>query len=372
MKNQIINQFSKQLMVEERRKNKVTTMQVTSTLITSAINLAFVNESCKSTGQISKSQVIYRKLKNKTCDDVQACFQKINTKFLKFQKIFLRNRKLLVSFDTTKEAFYGEQSKAEDKNYLHEGSIAKESEFYYEYLTCAITSNDALKYILDAIIIPCGYYVEDYVKKMLEFVKKHVVIDVVLFDRGFGSWGLIYELEKLGVKFIIFWKKQGEWYKKHFENLKDGEFKKILREEKYSRNKTKYKVNCQFVLIKQLEYEDKKFDWIFATNLCKNKAEDYVKRYKKRWGIETIYRVTDDIRIFTTSTNAVIRCFLFAFTCFVYNVWRSFQTYLGEEFTLSNFKTCTIIFLAEEKIIQPTKYRKFKEVAKKYLIITNK
>ena len=108
MKNKIINQFSKQLIVEETRKNKVTTMQITSTLITSAINLAFVNESCKSTGQITKSQVIYRKLKHKSCDDIQACFQKINTRFLGFLKIFSRNRKLIVSFDTTKEAFYGE------------------------------------------------------------------------------------------------------------------------------------------------------------------------------------------------------------------------------------------------------------------------
>jgi len=368
-KHNLINQFSKQLIVEETRKNKVTTMQITSTLIVSAITLAFVNESCKSTGQISKSQVIYRKLDDKSCDDIQACFQEITTRFFKFLKLFSRNRKLIVSFDTTKEAFYGEQSKAEDKIYLHEGSIAKESEYYYEYLTCSITSNNTSKYILDAIIIPCGYYFEDYVKKMLKFVKKNLVIDVVLFDRGFTSWGLIYELNKLGVKFMIFWRKQGNWYKEYFENLKDGEFKQIIREEKYNRHKTDYKVNCQFVLIKQFEYETKKYDWIFATNLCKNKAESYVKRYKKRWCIETIYRVTDDIRIFTTSTNAVIRCFLFAFTCFVYNVWKFFQTFLGEIFTLSNFKTCSIIFMAEEKIITPIKYDEFKEIAKKHLII---
>jgi len=366
MKNKIINQFSKQLIVEENRKNKVTTMQITSTLITSAINLAFVNESCKSTGQITKSQVIYRKLKNKSCDDIQACFHNINLRFLKFLKIFSRNRKLIVSFDTTKEAFYGEQSKAEDKKYLHEGSIINESNFYYEYLTCSITSNNVSKYILDAIIIPCGYYVEDYVKKMIEFVKQHLVIDVVLFDRGFSSWGLIYELNKLGVKFMIFWRKSGEWYKDDFESLKDGEFKRILREKKYNRNKSNYKVTCQFVLIKQFEYEKKKYDWIFATNLCKNKSEDYVKRYKKRWCIETIYRITDDIRIFTTSTNAITRCFLFAFTCFIYNVWRFFQTFLGEKFTLSNFKTCTIIFMAENKIINPKQYKDYEKIATKF------
>jgi len=352
-------------MIEEQRKNKVKRADITSSLITAAIDLAFVNESCKSSGKISKSQVIYRKIEDKSCDDMQTAFHTVNARFLKNLKIFSRNRKLIISFDTTKEAFYGEFSKAEDKLYLHQGSIATESYFYYEYLTSSITSNFSSKYILDAIIIPRGYYVEDYIKKMLEFIKKYITIDVALFDRGFDSWGLIYELKKLKVNFLIFWKKQGEWYKPYFKKIKDGGFIRILRTKKYNRNKSNYKVNCHFVLIKQLEYENKKFDWIFATNLNLKKAENYVKRYKKRWCIETIYRVTDDIRVYTTSTKAVIRCFLFIFTCFTYNVWRFFQTSIGEEFTLANFKTCMIMYMAEKKIILPIHYENFEKTAGK-------
>ncbi len=366
-KHKIIEQFAKSLIVEEHRKNRVTRSDITSTLITAAIGLAFVNESCKSSGKVSKSQVIYRKIDGHSTEDIQACFQEATIKFLKILKIFSRNRKFIISFDTTKEAFYGEFSKSKDRFYLHEGSIARESEFYYEFLTCSITSNFGSKYILDAIIIPVGYYMEDYVKNMITFVKKHIVVDVALFDRGFDSWGLIDELKKLNVNFIIFWKKQGEWYKKYFEEMKDGEFIRILRTKKHNRDKSNYKVDCPFILIKQLEYEKKKWDWIFATNICKNKAEDYVKRYKKRWCIETIYRVTDDIRIFTTSTDAVTRCFLFTFTCFVYNVWRFSQIMIGENFTLANFKICTIIYMAERKIINPLQYANFKKIAERIL-----
>ena len=104
-KKQIINQFTKALVAEEDRKNKVTQIGITSTLITAAVNLAFVNESCKSSGKVSKSQVIYRKITDKSCDDVKASFQEVNIKFLKMLKILSRNRKLIVSFDTTKEAF---------------------------------------------------------------------------------------------------------------------------------------------------------------------------------------------------------------------------------------------------------------------------
>lgn len=363
-KQQLINKFSRSLIVEEKRKNKITTTAIASTLIIAALNIAFVNESCKSTGKVSKSQVIYRKVEVHNLDDVRSCFKLATIRFLKCLKILSRNRKFIVSFDTTKEAFYGEQSKAEDKIYLHEGSVAKESDFYYEFLTCSINGNTLAKYILDGIIVPVGYYVEDYVYEMTKFVIDNLPVDVTLFDRGFTSWGVIYKLNKLPVKFIIFWKKEGNWYKEYFDDLKDGEFKRILRESKYNRDKTNYPVLSYFILIKQLEHDNKKYDWIFATNMSLKKAEDYVKRYKKRWGIETIYRVTDDIRIFTTSTKAIIRYFLFMFTCLVYNIWRYFRMLLGEEFTLSNFKVNMTIFLAKTENISPKHFDEFEKIAR--------
>jgi len=211
--------------------------------------------------------------------------------------------------------------------------------------------------------VPVGWYIEDYVCHAIKFVKEQLPIIAFLFDRGFGTWGVIHKLRELKVPYLIFWKKQGNWYKEHFDELEDGGYKIIHRENKYNGDKTNYKVNSDFVLIKQLEYDGKKLDWIFATNLKLKKATSYVKLYKKRWGIETIYRVTDKIRIYTTSTNCVIRYFLFMFTCFVYNIWRLFQMFLGEGFTLANHKTNMIVFMAKHGMIYPKHYDKFEMVA---------
>jgi len=366
-KHQIITTFAQSLIVEEDRKNKVTRKGIVSTLITAAIGLAFVNESCKSSGEVSKSQVIYRKIEDVTKEDIQVCFQKATIKFLISLKIFSRNRKLMISFDTTKEPFYGEFSKAEDPLYLHSGSIARESEFYYEYITASITCNNATRYILDGIILPRGAYIEGYIQGMLEFIKEYIPIEVALFDRGFNSWELIDMLKKIKVSYMIFWKKQGDWYKPILGKMGEGESKMIHRREKYYRLKHDYEIGSNFIIIKQLEYEGKKYDWLFATNLNLKSAASYVKRYKKRWGIETIYRVTDDIRIFTTSTNHVIRYFLFMFTCFVYNIWKFFQTFLGESFTLANLKTNMTIFLAKTGNIYPFHYDDFERQALKIL-----
>lgn len=363
----IIREFTKDVISEKKRKNSVTVQSMTASLIVAALCCGFTNESCKSSGMVSKSQVIFRKLDGTTKEAVHECFQRNTLKFLKLLKSFSRNRKFIVSFDTTKEPFYGYSAKCKDPLFLHEGSIAKESYNYYEYITVAITGNESTRYIIDGLIVPNGAYIEDYVYEMTKYVKEHLPLEVILFDRGFTNWGVIHKLQKLNVKYVIFWRKSGSWHNKHFQKMNDGEFKKISRTGVYQPDKNKPKVKSDFILIKQLEYETKKYNWIFATNLDCKIASDYVKRYKKRWGIETIYRVTDDIRIYTTSTNHIIRYFLFMFTCFVYNIWKKFQMFLGEKFTLTNFKTNLIIFMAKMGIIYPTHYDQFENIAKEIL-----
>ena len=360
----ILNEFSKHLLTEHNRKNGVLAKSITSTLKTAALSMSFVNEACKSSGMVSKSQVIYRKLDEKHMDEIRNCFQQHTIRFFRLLKLFSRNRKFILSFDTTEEDYYGKRVVGEDNFYIHNGSDRPGARYHYEYLTVAITCNDGKRLILDGIIVCKGMIIEDYISEMTEFVKEQLPIEVVLFDRGFG-WGVIYMLKQLGVHYMIFWKKQGGWYQEHFDNLKDGEYCEIIRTKKYNRDKTNHKIESNFILIKQHEYEGKKYDWIFATDLKFKKAGKYVMRYKKRWGIETIFRVNDDIRIYTTSTNPLVRYFLFMFTCFVYNIWKFFQMFLGEEFTLANFSTNMLIYMFEIGDIYPDHHDLFYLIASK-------
>ena len=357
-----MKKFCSEIIHEENRKNKVPISGINTTLITAALNCAFVNESCKSTGMISKSQVIYRKLDDKTLNECQDAFRKQTIRFLKMLKIFCRNRKFIISFDETEEDYYGELNKNTDNLYIHNGCENPKVKYHYYYLTVAITGNDGVRYILDAKILKRGEYIEDVVYDMAKFIKKYLPLEVVLFDRGFG-WGVILMLKKLNINYMVFWKKQGEWYKKYFNEMKNGESRRLNRTSKYNRDMTNHKVKSDFIIVKQLVYDKKKYDWIFATNLNLDFAEKYVKRYKKRWGIETIFRVNDDIRIYTTSTNSVIRYFLFLFTCFVYNVWKFFQFFIGREFSRSNFCVVFTIYLFEKRMVNPIHYRRFRNVA---------
>ena len=358
-KEEIIINFSKELFDEFRRRNAVTIKNINTVLIEASLGSAFVNESCKSTEEISKSQIIYRKLEGRF-DNVQSAFRGNTEKFLKLLKIFSRNRKFILSVDETEDPFYGKFNKGKNNLYLHDLTYAQKGAKYgYKYLTLAITCSNGIRYVLDGIILKRGDYVEDYIYEMIKFVKDKIKIEVVLFDRGFNNWGIILKMQQLKVNYMIFWKKQGNWYKEPLRKLKKGEFCEVIKKYKHCRDKSGYWVYSKFVLVKQLEYEDVINDWIFATNLNKKSSVKYVKRYKKRWGIETIFRVTDDIRIYTTSTSPIIRYFLFMFTCFVYNVWKFFQCFIGKEFTLANFCTNLHKFMIQNEMIQPRNHKEF-------------
>ncbi len=366
-KEEIITGFTKKVFIQHKRKNAVRFSSINSSLIEAAVNAAFVNESCKVTKEISKSQIIYRKLEDNKICEIQFKYRENAKRFLRMLKIYSRNRKIIISFDETEEPFYGEFNKAEDNLYLHDLVYdTRGAKCCYKYLTVAITCNSGIRYILDGIILRRGDFIEDYVYEMTKSVKEQIPIDVVLFDRGFDNWGIILKMQELKVNYMIFWRKQGNWYKELLRKLKKGKFYEVTKKYKYKRNKSGYWVYSKFVIIKQLKYEGIVNDWIFATNLNKKSSEKYVMRYKKRWGIETIFRVTDDIRIYTTSTCPLVRYFLFVFTCFVYNVWKFFQFFIGKTFTLANFCVNINKFLIEMELVNPREYKNFLTVFTKY------
>lgn len=160
-KEQLVNQFTKSLIREKQRNNKVSTQQITRTLITAVICLTFVNKSCQFSGIVSKSQVIYWKLEGKTIEGgTLAYFRAVTMQFLKMLKLYSRNRRFLLSLDSTEEAFYGDVSKAEGKMYLHSGNISRGSKVHYAYLTMMITCINLINYVPDGMMVSAGCYVE--------------------------------------------------------------------------------------------------------------------------------------------------------------------------------------------------------------------
>ena len=60
---------------------------------------------------------------------------------------------------------------------------------------------------------------------------------------------------------------------------------------------------------------------VFASNYPYYYESIIAEKYKKRWGIETSYRVKNELRLKTCSRKYVVRFFMFVLSVLLYNAW---------------------------------------------------
>jgi hypothetical protein len=240
-------------------------------------------------------------------------YKKVVKRNIEAAKGQIRRRRFIIAIDETHEPFYGRIKNLWIHDYRNGVKGATGS---YKYIVVSIVSGD-LRFILLVIPIPkISKDTDYYVKELLIFVKSLIPIEIVLLDRGFYTWGVIKVLQKLKLGYIILvpkYDKFKEWLKKG-AGLHD-------HQGKLNRDKTTYKISTYIAILPDY----KGFDWVFATNIKYDKIFRYVRYYKKRWGIETTFRVQDEVRIKTKSLIPLIRFALFVFECLLYNVWQFFK-----------------------------------------------
>lgn len=290
-------------------------------------------------------ETVFSRLKN-------ANFEKINTAFysvltLVFSKIkpFLRNRKVALAFDTTDEPYYGKV----EGLWIHGYQPVRGSTGCFRYITVSIAYNNR-RFILGSLPVRVGADIVDLVMELITHAKKFVSIEIALFDRGFDNYELIDSLQKALVRYQILWRKKA-WITKELKKMERGEMREITKIRKYSKNKSRYPVKIRFVMIKKYKRNKKgrAYDWVFATNTRQKSQHFYVDKYKKRWSIETVFRVLDDVRIKTTTKNEVIRYFINIFCCLLYNLWK-FVRLFGVTLSFKNF-VARIFCYGKAKII---------------------
>ena len=100
-------------------------------------------------------------------------------------------------------------------------------------------------------------------------------------------------------------------------------------------------VSFTLVLVKgvKVEGDEKTYRWVFATNMRENQPKKYILQYRKRWGIETLFRVLDGLQIKTKTTNMNKRFFLVLFTVYLYNTWKECLCTIEFHVTFSEYTT---------------------------------
>lgn len=300
-------------------------------LIDAAEHEDFINNTSKRV-EGPTGETVFSRLKNADFEKIKTAFYEILKTIFPLVKRLIRNRKVAIAFDMTEEPYYGKI----EGLWVHSYCEARGSTGCFKYLTVSAVTKEN-KFILGSLPVRVGADTVALVSELLVNLRKLVVPERLLFDRGFDSYELIESLQKIGIRYQILWRKD-KWTKKILNKMKRNQVKEVVAKKSYTKHKSKNKLRVRFVFIKCYKRYNrgKAFDWVFATNVREKEKRFYVDKYKKRWGIETVFRVLDNIRIKTTTTNETIRYFLNMLCCLLYNLWK-LRNLLGEYISLKNF-----------------------------------
>jgi len=237
-------------------------------------------------------------------------------------KLNLNKKEVVLAFDYTDEDFYGEVEGFNIHGWTGENGVTGK----FKFLTCSIISDEIPQKIpLISVPINIGHYKSSVILHCLSLIKDYIgEIKLILFDRGFYDNDLMFELTKWKYPYLIFVPKRGGC-KQLFEELEE---KKTIFVHEYVINKDGSEFHGQKYLafLKQIydSRSDRSYNWLFATNVEEVLLGDILTQYKKRWRIETSFRVQDEARIKCKSKDMKIRYFLFMFEQMLQTIWICF------------------------------------------------
>ncbi len=212
--------------------------------------------------------------------------------------------KVICAIDVTEELYFGRNGGLNVRQIKHENG-AEES---FSYVVLEIIKPRSLP--LMAIPYKQGDDLTAIVKELLNYARTlRIVIETVLFDRGFYIGDLISYLSSINMKYLIFVPENDAMKDYIALTNKFAYFNHIMKWNKYKSN---WETPVKIVIIwdeiirkgKKIEYY-----WIFVTNL--RHSISLIKTYKQRWQIETDFRVQDEARIKSKSNIQIVRYFYF-------------------------------------------------------------
>jgi hypothetical protein len=239
------------------------------------------------------------------------------------KKLELQNKEVVLAFDYTDEDFYGKVQGFNIHGWTKKDGVTGK----FKFLTCSIISDEIPEKIpLISLPIHVGHYKSSVILHCLSSIKDFVgEIKLIIFDRGFYDNDLMYELSTMNYPYLIFVPKHIDKQSILYPMDKENEIS-IYNEFTVNKNKSKYKGENLLVFLKQIydKKSEKSYDWVFATNVKALLLEKIILIYKKRWRIETQFRVADEARIKCKSKEMKIRYFLFLFEQMLQTIWICF------------------------------------------------
>jgi len=305
--------------------NEITGFELLNSILCASAHNTYVETIC------DKADTLYRRIKespiNMTTYAYLNYIKRVSPKFK------LNEKQVVLAFDYTDEDFYGDVQGFDIHGWTKKDAVTGK----FKFLTCSIVA-DCIPQKIPLISVPIklGHYKSSVINYCLSLIKPLIGnIQLILFDRGFYDKDLMYEMTKLNYPYLIFVPK----YKDKKEILYPMKIEQqiaIYNDFTVNKDKSKYAGENILIFLKQIydPKSEKNYDWVFATNVEEVLLNDIIATYKKRWRIETQFRVQDEARIKCKSKEMKIRYFFFMFEQMLQTIWICF---FKEESTFKEF-----------------------------------
>jgi IS4 transposase len=157
------------------------------------------------------------------------------------------------------------------------------------------------------------------VKDLLEEADDRLFVRDAMLDRGF--YGTLYAqaMKETGVHFVVR-AQLGYKSKKMWENAEDGvNVERVTMSRSYAPYES-VEVT-RFVVPAREDADAEYMSFITDRELTERQARRIGRAYKRRWGIETSYRVINDFLPKTASKDVGLRVWYYRMGVLLYNVW---------------------------------------------------
>jgi len=292
-----------------------------------------------SLSKIPSSDTIFNYIKGNSIEDVLSSYRAINSNLFKTMNIEDKVHDIAIDFHNV--PFYG------DENTPWVAGIKPKNGSSWGYSYCTLDIIGDVKLTLDVIAINSfNKNFSDLITFLFERLEKmQIKVGTVYLDREFCNDDTISALTKLNINFVI--------AAKHNPKI-DGMLDTFKKENGPTSTVFKYHFNkkgTEFNLV--ATHDEKKGYILFATNKDVEYIEKFEREipeeYRKRWNIETGYRVKNNFKIRTCTKSPVARTLFFVIQCTLYNILNMLKSVL--EITAYELKS-----LINEDIIKVVRY----------------
>jgi len=323
--------------------------------ITTTNKLEALFQSCSDINISSPDTILYQ-IKKQEFNMFTLAFDRIVRDFIliaKRQGFFKRT--VTVAIDYHEDPYYGDKN---DKNVI--GMKPKLGTSYcFRYASICVVER---KKRFTIGVLPIGTFSikEKVVEQLIRTAKRYVRINKVLLDRAFFTVDVIQVLETHNVPYIMPAVKTPR-IKGAINEFYNGTRSRVSDYIITSQNEDTTQV--KLIITKSKKKEHKNIHEMYFTIITNIDTSLNILKYRipyeyrKRWGIETSYKVKHCFKAKTSCKNYIVRYYYFVLSAILYNLWIVFNLLVCRCYGIRNRKMMVITVyvmrsILEEEIIE--------------------